>query len=516
MRIKTIILTVLLSPLMLLAEQKPNILFCIADDAALDFGVYGCEWVKTPAFDRIANEGLLFNRAYTPNAKCAPSRAIILTGRYSWQLEEAGNHMPVFPAKFKGYFEALLDNGYQTGYTGKGWGPGTTPGRKITGKNYSKRKADAPTSKISRTDYSANFKDFMDDIDNSKPWCFWFGTSEPHRGFEFMSGVKKNGKKLSDIPQVPAYWPDTETVRHDMLDYGFEVEHFDKHLGQIVDTLEKRGELENTLIVVTSDHGRPFPRMKGQCYEDSNHIPFAVMWKGQINGGHIIDDYINFTDLVPTFLEAAQVSLEESGMQPVSGKSLIPIFKANKSGQVESWRDHVVIGKERHDVGRPNNWGYPTRGIIKDGMLFLQNFETDRWPSGNPETGYLNCDGGATKTEILNMRREGKSDKYWQLCFGKRPELELYQLNKDPNCVNNLANNPEYAQKMKQLKEELFKKLTEQGDPRMAGKGEVFDNYEVFKPEFIDFYKKFTSGKAPKTGWVNPSDFEKEPIKNTK
>ena len=301
-----------------------------------------------------------------------------------------------------------------------------------------------------------------------------------------------------------------------MLDYGFEVEHFDKHLGRIIDTLEKRGELENTLVVVTSDHGRPFPRMKGQCYEDSNHIPFAVMWKGKITGGKIIDDYINFTDLVPTFLEAAQVSFEDSGMQPLSGKSLMPIFTADKSGQVEAWRDHVVIGKERHDVGRPNNWGYPTRGIIKDGMLFLQNFETDRWPAGNPETGYLNCDGGATKTEILNMRREGKSDKFWQLCFGKRPELELYQLNKDPNCVNNLAKNPEYVQKMKVLKEELENKLKEQGDPRMAGKGEIFDNYEVFNPTFIDFYDKFKNGETPKTGWVNQSDFEKGPIKSKK
>ena len=500
--------------LTLLGESKrPNILFCIADDASLDFGAYGCTWTTTPAFDRIAKEGLLFKRAYTPNAKCAPSRAIILTGRYSWQLEQAGNHMAIFPAKFKGFVEALGDNGYQTGYTGKGWGPGIAKGRSITGKAWSKRKAKAPAKSISSNDYAANFKDFLDNTDKSKPWFFWYGTSEPHRGYEYKVGVTKNNKKLSDIPKVPAYWPDSEEVRHDMLDYGFEVEHFDKHLGRILKHLENTGQLENTLIMVTSDHGRPFPRMKGQCYEGSNHIPFAVMWKGKIKGGHNIDDYVNFTDIVPTFLEAAGVTVEQAGMQPVTGKSLLPIFNAEKSGQIEAWRDHVVIGKERHDVGRPNNWGYPTRGIIKDNMLFLQNFEQDRWPVGNPETGYLNTDASPTKTLILEMRRKGQNKKFWDLCFGKRPAFELYHIGKDADCVNNLAQNPEYAAKMEELKKTMYAKLKEHGDPRMEGKGDIFDKYLIHNPAMRDFYEKFKAGKAPKTGWVKPSDYEKDPIK---
>ena len=494
-------------------SKRPNILFCIADDASLDFGAYGCTWTTTPTFDRIAKEGFLFNRAYTPNAKCAPSRAIILTGRHSWQLEQAGNHMAIFPAKFKGFVEALGDNGYQTGHTGKGWGPGISKGRQLTGKAWSKRKAKSSASGISNNDYSANFKDFHQQRDKNKPWFFWFGTTEPHRGFEFKSGVNKNNKKLSDIPKVPAYWPDTENVRHDMLDYGFEVEHFDMHLGRIIKQLEESGELDNTLIIVTSDHGRPFPRMKGQCYAGSNHIPFAIMWKGKMTGGHKIDDYINFTDIVPTILEAAGVTVEQAGMQPVTGKSLFPIFEADKSGRVEKWRDHVVIGKERHDVGRPNNWGYPTRGILKNDMLFLENFETDRWPVGNPETGYLNCDASPTKTLILEMRRNGQDKKFWDLCFGKRPQFELYNLNKDPDCVDNLAGNPEYSTKMKDLRESMTNKLKEHGDPRMEGKGDIFETYLIHNPAMRDFYEKFQQGKAPRTGWVIPSDFEKEAVK---
>ena len=507
------ILIFLLSLSAFAENKKPNILFCIADDASLDFGAYGCTWTTTPAFDRVAKEGLLFNRAYTPNAKCAPSRAIILTGRYSWQLEQAGNHMAIFPAKFKGFVEALGENGYQTGYTGKGWGPGIAEGRQLAGKSWSKRKLKSPASGISSNDYAANFKDFHTQRDKSKPWFFWYGTTEPHRGFEFKSGVNKNNKKLSDIPRVPAYWPDTETVRHDMLDYGFEVEHYDRHLGLIIKQLEESGDLENTLIIVTSDHGRPFPRMKGQCYEDSNHIPFAVMWKGKIQGGHKIDDYVNFTDIVPTVLEAAGLTLEQAGMQPLSGKSLFPVFTADKSGRIEAWRDHVVIGKERHDVGRPNNWGYPTRGIIKDAMLFLENYEIDRWPAGNPETGYLNCDGGPTKSLILEMRRNGGDTKFWDLCFGKRPQFELYNIAKDSDCVINLAGNPEYAAKMKELKTFMNDKLSEQKDPRMEGKGDIFDSYLIHTPKMRDFYENFMKGKAPKAGWVKASDFEKEPVK---
>ena len=107
--------------------MKPNILLAIADDWSWPHaGAYGCTWVKTPAFDRVAREGLLFARGYTPNAKCAPSRACLLTGRNSWQLEEAANHWCYFPEKFKSVFAALAEGGYITGHTAKGWGPGVT------------------------------------------------------------------------------------------------------------------------------------------------------------------------------------------------------------------------------------------------------------------------------------------------------------------------------------------------------------------------------------------------------
>ncbi|MCK5173379.1 MAG: sulfatase-like hydrolase/transferase [Planctomycetes bacterium] len=175
--------------------KRPNILFAIADDMG-HASAYGTPWVRTPAFDTLASKGVLFANAYTPNAKCATSRACILTGRNPWQLEEAANHQPFYPAKFKSWVEALADGGYFTGYTGKGWSPGKLPKERamITGKLYDSAKlASRPTEGIHKTDYFTNFKQFMSERDADKPFCFWYGAKEPHRKYEFKSGQTKGG-----------------------------------------------------------------------------------------------------------------------------------------------------------------------------------------------------------------------------------------------------------------------------------------------------------------------------------
>ncbi|MGL5017234.1 MAG: sulfatase family protein [Luteolibacter sp.] len=494
---------------------RPNILFAIADDWGAHAGVYGTRWVKTPAFDRISREGLLFQNAYTPQAKCAPSRAIVLTGRHLWQNEEAGNHLAYFPPNFKSWPELLMEKGWHTGITGKGWGPGIANDangkpRLITGKPFNQHKAEAATKRMSSTDYASNFTDFLDAAPKEAPWAFWYGCNEPHREYEFQSGANKGGKKLAEIDRVPAYWPDHETVRHDMLDYALEIEHMDNHLGRMIAELEKRGLLENTLIIVTSDHGMPFPRVKGHAYEHSNHVPLAVRWPGGVrNPGRKIDDFVDFTDIAPTILDFAQIEEKDRGMQPITGKSWRPIFESTKAGRIQPERDHVLIGKERNDLGRPNNWGYPIRGLVTADYLYLRNYEPSRWPASNPETGYLDTDGGATKSLILELGRANRADPFWQLNFGMRPTDELYDLNNDRDCVRNLATaQPERVTTLRQRMETMLKA---QGDPRMAGRGEIFDRY---KPTDGDgLYEKFMRGEAIKTGWINPTDFEKEPIK---
>ena len=495
---------------------RPNILFAIADDWSVHAGAYGTPWVKTPAFDRIAREGLLFTNAYTPMAKCAPSRAILLTGRHLWQNEEAGNHLAYFPAKLKSWPEVLMENRWHVGVTGKGWAPGIANDaqgkpRRITGMPFNRRKATPPAKAISNNDYAANFADFLDAAPKGAPWCFWYGATEPHRGYEFQVGVNKGGKRLDQIDRVPAYWPDNETVRHDMLDYAFEVEHVDRHLGRMVAELEKRGLLDNTLIIVTSDHGMPFPRVKGYAYHDSNHVPLAIRWPAGVKRpGRVIDDFVDFTDLAPTLLDYAGIAETDSGMAPITGKSWRPILESEKSGRIVSQRDHVLIGKERTDVGRPHNWGYPIRGIVTAKRLYLRNYEPTRWPAGNPETGYLDTDGSPTKSLILELGRQNRADKFWQLGFGLRPTDELYDLAADADCVHNLAGDPAHAEEVAALRQRMEAELRSQQDPRMFGRGHLFDEY---KPTAGDgFYEKFMRGEKPKAGWVNATDFEPEPI----
>lgn len=490
--------------------ERPNILVIMFDDAGLDMSAYGSTYVNTPGFDAVANDGILFNRAYTPNAKCAPSRAAIITGRNSWELDAAANHVIYFPSKFKTYQEVLLENGYTTGHTGKGYGPALTLAadgsqRQVMGAAFNEKKLTPATNAIGPNDYSANFDDFLDKAPADQPWSFWLGTIEPHRGYEYGSGARLAGKTTDMIKDFPPYWPDNETTRNDLLDYGYEIEDTDKHIQKVMKTLEERNLLENTLIVVTSDHGMPFPRVKGNQYENSNHIPMAIYWKGK-SKTKVVDDYISFIDLAPTFLEAAGIDWQSSGMHSATGKSLMNIITTESSGQIEPNRDYVLVGKERHDTGRPNDVGYPIRGIYKDSMLYLRNYEIDRWPSGNPETGYLNTDGGPTKTEILNLRRKGTNKQFWKLNFGKRVSEELYDIKNDPFCTNNLASDISSEFIKAQLKSEMEAKLVQQNDLRMKGFGHLYEANPFTRNG--NFYDRFMAGEETSSGWVNDSDFE--------
>ena len=496
------------------APQRPNVLIAVADDWSFGHaGAYGCKWVQTPHFDRVAREGLLFTRAYTPTAKCSPSRSAILTGRNPWQLGAAANHSPVFPPEFTTYPEALSQNGYFVGLTSKGWGPGEARDasgkpRQMVGTPFNKRTATPPASGISKSDYAANFADFLAARPTDAPWCFWYGSIEPHREYEYGSGVAKAGKRLEDIDRVPAYWPDNEVVRNDLLDYAMEVEHFDRHLGRMLALLEAAGELENTLVIVTADNGMPFPRGKGQEYDISNHLPLAIRWPAGIKApGRVVEDYVSLIDLAPSVLAVAGLSADKAGMAPITGRTLLPLFQSEKSGRVDPARSHVLLGRERNDVGRPGDAGYPIRSIIKDGMLFSVNFEPGRWPACNPETGYLDTDGSPTKTWLLEAHRRNPADPHWAMAFGKRGGEELYDLAKDPDCVHNLAEAADRQTAKAALSEQLKSALLAEGDLRMLGRGAEYEAHPYSDQRWRGYYDLPRTGK-PKPGWVNPADFE--------
>lgn len=515
----TLLLSILLSSCSRLSKKnnRPNILLCVLDDVTYHhLGAYGCTWVKTPTIDSLSRLGILFTRAYTPNAKSAPSRAALLTGRNPWQLEAAANHWCYFPWRYTSFMEAILSCGYVTGYTGKGWAPGVANNpegnpRQMTGKAYNDLTLDSPGDNISNLDYAANFAAFLHDNTEGKPFCFWFGALEPHRGFTYASGIGKGGKKLSDIDHIYGFWPETDSIRTDLLDYAYEIEHVDKQLSLIVSHLKQSGLFNNTLIIITSDNGMPFPRVKGQNYALSNHVPFIACWPNGIrHGGRVVDDFVSLIDVAPTVLELTEICSPATEMKPVTGKSLVPLFLSHHSGRIDPARNYVLTGREVNDVGRPGDDGYPVRGLMRDGFLYLRNFKPNRWPSGNPETGYLDCDGSPTKTGVINLRRDSISPHYWQLCFGLRAEEEFYQVETDEECLVNLVNDTVHHYMLQVFRTQLHNMLIAQGDPRMTGSGEIFDTYPYADTSVVGFYERYMAGERPVAGWVNPEDFDAE------
>ena len=266
-------------------HKRPNILFAIADDQSWPHaGAYGDRVARTPAFDRVAKEGVLFTHSFAASPSCTPSRSAVLMGRHVWQVEEAGVLYGTIDPKYPLFTHLLEDAGYHTGFTGKGWGPGDWRAgglkRHPNGKEYNRRLHEAaPRVGIDARDYAANFEDFLHERKAGSPFCFWFGSTEPHRPYGQGAGVRI-GKKLAEV-SVPPFLPDAEVVRGDLLDYYSEIEWFDEQLARMIRILEKSGELDNTLVVVTSDNGLPFPRAKTTLYDWGVRMPLAIRWGGR-------------------------------------------------------------------------------------------------------------------------------------------------------------------------------------------------------------------------------------------
>ena len=474
--------------------DRPNFLFAIADDQSYPYAsAYGTTGVSTPAFDRLAQEGVLFHNAFAPAPQCSPCRAAILTGRNIWQIEEAGTHGSYFPKKFPVFTRTLETAGYQVGFTGKPWGPGNFEDagwkRNPVGTEYNEKTLKPPANGISTIDYAGNFDTFLETRKGDQPFFFWYGGKEPPRKYEYGSGLQA-GKDLKDAV-VPAFLPAEEAlIKNDILDFGLEIDWFDTHLGRILKKLEEIGELDNTIVVVTADNGMPFPYAKANLQEFGTHVPLVVSGKAFFAGGRESRTPVSLIDIAPTILELAGIPLFDG----ITGKSLIPFLK-----QGQPHRTFVLTGRERHSHARPDNLGYPARAIRTEEFLYVWNVAPDRWPAGNPlpeglgkakadgsfsqdfkamGLGYADIDDSPSKTFVFE--NEDRYADLYALAFGKRPEEQLYNIYQDPSCVNDLAQDPAYTSIKESLKTTLMSELKEQGDPRVHGKGDIFESYPRF------------------------------------
>ena len=436
--------------------KRPNILLLIGDDWSFPHaGVLGDPVVQTPTFDRIAREGVLFRNAFTPAPSCTPARAVMATGQYHWRLESAANLGGSLLAAVPTYPDLLQAAGYFTGFSGKDIAPGSNVHR-------------------STSPCGGRFRDF-DAFATVRPagtpFAYWLGSGDPHRPYGLGEGVKAgmDPKKV----RVPACLPDNPVVRSDICDYYARVQRFDARCGRILEHLQKAGEMDNTLVVMTSDNGMPFPRCKATLYDDGTRMPLAVRWPAAVQGGRTVEDFVSLCDLAPTFLEAVGLDVPDV----VTGKSLLGILRSGRSGQVEKDRTFALLGMEGHCY--PN----PSRALRTGEYLYIRNFDPATWRTGQGEWPSeardfsFNFDPSPSKRYMLAHRDDANVKPLYEKAFGRRAEEELYDLRKDPGQLHNVAGQAACAETKRKLAALLKQKLLESGDLRMKGQGESYKRY---------------------------------------
>jgi len=517
-----------ISPFVHAAETKrPNILFAFADDWGRHASAYARvdgagtvnDLLHTPNFDRVAGEGVLFRKAFVSAPSCTPCRSALLSGQHFWRTGRSAilqgavwdGSQPAFPL-------LLRDAGYHPGKSHKVWSPGQPNDAPFDGQRHAYEAAGRRFNQFSQhvtrmvaegksvaaakeelyAEVRGNFDAFLADRKPGQPFCYWFGPVNVHRKW-----VKGSGKTLWGLDperlkgKMPPYLPDVPEVREDLADYFGEVMAFDHALGLLLTKLEAIGELDNTLVVVSGDHGAPgFPHGKCNLYDFGSSVPLAIRWGGA-KGGRVVDDLVSLTDLAPTFLELGGVPVPEA----MTGRSLLGLLQSERAGRVEPDRDAVFIGRERHvENARDGFLPYPQRAIRTHDFLYIINFRPDRWPLGEPyrldgpnpptvaeltedtRVTLPDEDSGPTKAWLVTHRDDPRWRPYFERAYGKRAREELYDLARDPHQLHNVAADPDYAATRARLAEHLFEELRRTGDPRVMDDGRFFEHPPLAGP----------------------------------
>ncbi|MEM7602958.1 MAG: sulfatase, partial [Verrucomicrobiota bacterium] len=389
-------------------KDRPNILFLFADDWGRYASNYGeaspggiNDVVQTPTFDRIASDGVLFNHAHVSAPSCTPCRSSLLTGQHFWRTGTGSILLgATYPADLPSFPVLLREAGYHIGYTYKVWGPGTPSNSPFTSEeayapagarfnqfsqNTNKAIAEGMSVEEAKAalfdEVRENFRAFLADQEEGQPFCYWFGPTNVHRKW-----TKGSGKELWGIDpdqlkgKMPPFLPDVPEVRQDLADYFGEIKAWDEAMALVLEELKATGQLDNTLIAISGDHGAPgFPYGKCNLYDFGTGVPLAISGPG-VNGGRVVDDLTSLTDIAPTFLEAAGIGAPEV----MTGRSLWPVLKSDQSGLVDEERPRVFTGRERHvDNARADFKPYPQRCLRTHDYALILNFRPDRMPMGD-------------------------------------------------------------------------------------------------------------------------------------
>lgn len=432
-----------------LADQKPNVILFIADDVSWnDYGCYGSTTARTPTIDALAAAGIRFDQAYLTASSCSPSRCSIVTGRYPHNNGGASElhrplawHLTKFPA-------LLRAAGYYTALSGKDHMPQDKP---PTGKA-------APAQPWDHRDGGrgpgnsgghANWVQVAKERPRDKPFFFWFAAYDAHRGWDADKqwrtafGSRHDGGRVD----VPPFLIDNDSTREDLASYHNEVTRFDHFIGLTVAELDRQGVLENTLIFVMADNGRPFPRAKTRLHDSGMKTALVAHWpQGIKQPGRGTSSLVSAIDLAPTIIELAGLKVPET-MQGVSMRPFFTDPEAKTRRYVFSehnWHDYEAYG----------------RSIRGDGYLYL----TNRRPYAAWQ-GPADSVRSPSHVALLEQKRSGTLTPAQQDVFlTPRPAEELYRLDGDPHQLNNLADDPLHEQTRQHLARTLARWQAETGD----------------------------------------------------
>jgi N-sulfoglucosamine sulfohydrolase len=433
---KTLVLLFLLA-VALHAAEKPNLVFIIADDCThSDIACYGGQ-AHTPNIDQLASEGMRFTRCFQTAPMCSPTRHSIYTGQYPVKTGAYPNHTFVRD-DVKSVVQYLKPLGYRVAQSGK---THVSPNSVFAWEKLNQGKNKDPDFKL----IDAFLKDCRD---QSSPFCLLICSNQPHTPWNKGDASKYPPEKI----KIPPIYVDTPETREGMSRYLAEITYYDSEVGQALDLLEENGLTDNTLVIVVSEQGNSLPFAKWTCYDRGLQSAFIARWPGKIEAGSVNPAMIEYVDILPTFIEAA-------GGTPapeIDGRSLLPVF----AGQ-QQHKDHVYGLMTTRGINHGSDY-FGIRSVRSGQYKLIWNF--------TPEVEFKNACTSSKEFESWEAKG-AKGDKKAQGLVKRykfRPEIELYDITKDPEELSNLANDPEYAEVRRELRAKLEKWMNHCGDKGQA------------------------------------------------
>jgi arylsulfatase A-like enzyme len=400
------------------ALDAPNFLVLIADDLGEgDLGCYGHPVLRTPNIDRLAREGMRFDRAFLTISSCSPSRASILTGRYPHNTGAGDLHQPL-PADQWTVARILRSAGYFCGAVGK-WHLGASE------KPHWERILECPGRET-----AATAARLIEERPRGRPFFFWVASIDPHRPYDETGFPEPHDPARV---AVPPYLPDHPLIRKELALYYDEIARFDRHVGEIVAALERQGALDRTVVVVMSDNGMPFPRAKTTLYDSGIRTPLVVRYPALVPAGTVQKGLASAVDLAPTILDLAGVS-----QRTMQGRSL----RAMLGDPAAPGREAVYAEANWHDYDQF------TRAVRTAGHLLVRNYYWDK-----PLWNSVDSINSITWKGFMEAERAGRLTPAQRfLLVEPRPFEELYDLDSDPHALRNVAEDPRHREPLLRLR----------------------------------------------------------------